>query len=92
MAAPPLLSGRALGQLNALQGLVHRLAGRRSVALRLLHASRRGATTRGQLEFWRRFTCAEEEYRQAVRRLAQFCAEHRQGSRRGRPAQERLRL
>ena len=41
-------------------------------------ASRRSTTTTAQREFWLEFSWLDQEYRNAVRRLAQFCREHRQ--------------
>jgi hypothetical protein len=48
----------------------------RGVALRMLVTSRRAATVVAQREFWLEFSWLDQEYRVAVRRLAQFCAAH----------------
>jgi hypothetical protein len=81
------LSRRALEELGTLQATVSTLATQRELALRLLVASRYAATLPAQREFWLEFAWADQEYRVAVRRLAQFCRIHRQGSRRAlRPA------
>jgi hypothetical protein len=77
-----VLSRRAREELSALQATLHELAAQRSAALRMLSASRGAATRLAQREFWLEFAWADEEYRAAVRRLARFCLEHRQGSRR----------
>jgi hypothetical protein len=45
--------------------------------LRLLAASRSATTASAQREFWLEFLWIDAEYRAAVRRLAQFCADHR---------------
>jgi hypothetical protein len=66
------LSRRALDELG-----VHRNA-----ALRMFVTSRHAATVLAQRDFWLEFAWADQEYRIAVRRLAQFCADHRHGSRR----------
>ena len=72
-----ILSRRAIGELGALQASVQELAGQRSEALRIFIASRSATTTVAQREFWFEFSWADQEYRVAVRRLAEFCAEHR---------------
>jgi hypothetical protein len=74
-----LLSRRAIGELGTLAASVQQLGTRRSIALRLLAASRSAATAAAQREFWLEFLWIDAEYRAAVRRLAQFCAEHRRG-------------
>jgi len=76
------LSRRALEELGTLQASVHELAAHRNAALRVFLASRRAATALAQRDFWLEFVWADQEYRIAVRRLAQFCADHRYGSRR----------
>jgi hypothetical protein len=75
--ALPALSRRALGELGRLQAGMQALALSRNTAMRLLIASRRVTTARAQREFWLEFTRRDREYRAAVRRLAQFCLEHR---------------
>ena len=77
-----ILSRRALEELGALQSNVHHLCMERNIALRMFVACRSAATGYAQREFWLEFVCADQEYRVAVRRLAQFCFEHRHGSRR----------
>jgi hypothetical protein len=77
-----LLSRRALEELSVLQANVHRHGTLRATALRLLVASRHAATAVAQREFWLEFAWADQEYRVAVRRLAQFCERYRHGSRR----------
>lgn len=77
-----VLSRRAREELGALQASVHELAAERNAALRLLLASRQAATPLAQREFWLEFSWTDQEYRVAVRRLAQFCLEHRDGPRR----------
>jgi hypothetical protein len=72
-----LLSRRALDQLGTLQASVQELAAHRNTALRMFMASRNTTTARAQREFWLEFAWVDQEYRIAVRRLAQFCAEHR---------------
>ena len=77
-----ILSRRARGELSALQATVCALRVPRNVALRMFVASRRAATALAQRDFWLEFVWVDQEYRIAVRRLAQFCADHRDGSRR----------
>jgi len=48
----------------------------RNVALRIFLASRNAATQNAQREFWLEFSWADQEYRTAVSRLAQFCRAH----------------
>ncbi|HKD54545.1 MAG TPA: hypothetical protein VKB72_10040 [Steroidobacteraceae bacterium] len=76
------LSRRALEELGSLQASVHELRLHRNAALRLLFASRHAATAIAQRDFWLEFAWADQEYRVAVHRLARFCADHRDGSRR----------
>ena len=71
------LSRRALEELDALQANVHALGGPRNAALRLFLASRHATTAIAQREFWLEFSWLDQEYRAAVRRLTQFCIEHR---------------
>ena len=72
------LSRRALEQLGSLQASVQDLATHRNAALRVFMASRNATTAMAQHEFWLEFAWADQEYRIAVRRLAQFCSEHRE--------------
>lgn len=72
-----LLSRRAIGELGALEASVRQLGTHRSAALRLLRVSRSATTALAQREFWLEFSWVDQEYRAAVRRLAQFCSEHR---------------
>jgi hypothetical protein len=76
---PWVLSRRARAELGVLQANLHALGVQRSRALRMLVASRHAATTAAQQEFWLEFACADQEYRVAVLRMAQFCAQHREG-------------
>jgi hypothetical protein len=39
-------------------------------------ASRNTTTPKAQLEFWLEFSWIDQEYRAAVRKLAQFCRQH----------------
>jgi hypothetical protein len=71
-----LLSRRALDQLGTLQASVQELAAHRNTALRMFIASRSTTTPIAQREFWLEFAWVDQEYRIAVRRLAQFCTEH----------------
>ena len=75
-----LLSRRALEQLGSLQASVQELATHRNTALRMFMASRNSTTAMAQREFWLEFAWADQEYRIAVRKLAQFCDEHRQSA------------
>jgi hypothetical protein len=68
-----ILSRRAIGELDALEASVHELAGQRSQALRIFVASRAVTTMVAQREFWLEFSWVDQEYRAAVRRLAEFC-------------------
>jgi hypothetical protein len=75
-----LLSRRALDQLGTLQANVQELAAHRNTALRMFIASRSTTTPIAQREFWLEFAWVDQEYRIAVRRLAQFCTEHQDSS------------
>ena len=75
-----ILSRRALDELSALQATVHALGPPRNAALRLFLASRHSTTRIAQHEFWLEFSWLDHEYRAAVRRLAQFCRLHQDGS------------
>ena len=75
-----ILSRRALDKLGTLQANVQELATHRNTALRMFIASRNTTTAMAQREFWLEFTWADQEYRIAVRRLAQFCSEHQDNS------------
>jgi hypothetical protein len=77
-----ILSRRAIGELGALEASVQELGTHRSAALRLVLASRNATTQLAQREFWLEFSWIDQEYRAAVRRLAEFCLQHRDGSRR----------
>jgi hypothetical protein len=71
-----ILSQRAFGELGTLEASVQELGAHRSTALRMFLASRNATTLITQREFWLEFSWIDQEYRAAVRRLAQFCAEH----------------
>jgi hypothetical protein len=71
------LSRRAQEELGSLQANVHSLGISRDMALRILVASRHATTTVAQHEFYLEFSWVDQEYREAVRRLAQFCRDHR---------------
>jgi hypothetical protein len=71
------LPRRALEELGALQANVHALGGPRNAALRLFLASRHATTAIAQREFWLEFSWLDQEYRAAVRRLTEFCLQHR---------------
>ena len=71
-----ILSRRAFGELGALEASVQELGTHRSEALRLFVASRSATTELAQREFWLEFSWIDQEYRAAVRRLAEFCEEH----------------
>ena len=81
-----LLSRRILEQLGNLQASVQELAEHRNAALRVFMASRNTTTPMAQHEFWLEFAWADQEYRIAVRRLAQFCSQHKEPSIRWRPS------
>ena len=70
------LSRRAIGELGVLEASVQELGTHRSEALRLFLASRNATTLVAQHEFWLEFSWIDQEYRVAVRRLAEFCAAH----------------
>lgn len=74
-----LPSRRTQQELSALQDKVEALRGPRNVALRMFDASRRSTTLLAQRDFWLEFCALDQEYRDAVRRLARFCLEHRDG-------------
>ncbi len=71
-----ILSRRAIGELGTLEANLQALGTHRSEALRLFLASRTTTTALAQVEFWLEFSWIDQEYRVAVRRLAEFCAEH----------------
>jgi hypothetical protein len=71
-----LLSRRTLDELGTLQGVVRDLAAHRGAALRIFVASRNTTTPTAQREFWLEFSWIDQEYRAAVRKLAQFCRHH----------------
>jgi hypothetical protein len=73
-----LLSRRALDQLGTLQASMQELASHRNTALRMFVASRNTTTPVAQREFWLEFSWVDQEYRIAVRKLAQFCTDHRE--------------
>jgi hypothetical protein len=68
-----ILSRRALGELGSLQDAVQELGAHRNLALRIFVASRNATTLLAQREFWLEFSWSDQEYRAAVRKLAQFC-------------------
>jgi hypothetical protein len=72
-----LLSRRALEELGAVQNAMQELAVHRSAALRMLMTSRSTTTPMAQREFWLEFAWIDQEYRAAVRKLAQFCQRYR---------------
>lgn len=71
------LSRKVLDELSDLQSALRKLAADRNAALRMFAASRDAATQEAQREFWLEFSWADQEYRAAVNRLAQFCRAHR---------------
>jgi hypothetical protein len=75
-----ILSRRALMELGALQKNLDELRGQRNAALRRFLVSRYAATAIAQREFWLEFAWLNQEYRAAVRRLARFCRQYREGS------------
>jgi hypothetical protein len=72
-----VLSRHVLEELGQLQLSVRRLSTDRNTALRIFTASRFVAIASAQREFWLEFSWLDQEYRVAVRRLAQFCTQHR---------------
>jgi hypothetical protein len=70
------LSQRSMDRLRSLQAAMRQVAHDRSAALRNFTASRYTTTPDAQREFWLEFSWFDQEYRVAVRRLAQFCAAH----------------
>jgi hypothetical protein len=72
------LSRKLLHELSDLQDAMRRLTADRNAALRMFLASRNAATRDAQREFWLEFSWADQEYRAAVSRLAQFCRTHMQ--------------
>jgi hypothetical protein len=75
------LSRKLLHELSELQDAMRKLTAERNAALRMLAASRNAATRDAQREFWLEFSWADQEYRAAVSRLAQFCRAHLQSDR-----------
>ena len=70
------LSRKVMDELNELQTALRKLTADRNTALRMFAASRDAATHDAQREFWLEFSWADQEYRAAVNRLAQFCRSH----------------
>ncbi len=70
------LSRNVLHRLRELQEALRVLAEDRNAALRMFAVSRDAATPDAQQEFWLEFAWADQEYRAAVNKLAQFCREH----------------
>jgi hypothetical protein len=70
------LSRKVLDELSELQDAMRKLTAERNAALRMFLASRNAATRDAQREFWLEFSWADQEYRAAVSRLAQFCRAH----------------
>lgn len=68
-----MLSNRSRVKLWQLQSAVRRAAEDRRIAVRLLISSRYAATRSAQREFWLEFALINEEYRAAMRSLAEFC-------------------
>jgi hypothetical protein len=66
-----------MDELSELQSALRKIAADRNAALRMFAASRNAATPDAQREFWLEFSWADQEYRAAVNRLAQFCRSHR---------------
>jgi hypothetical protein len=65
-----------MDELSELQTALRKLTTDRNTALRMFAASRNAATQDAQREFWLEFSWADQEYRAAVNRLAQFCRSH----------------
>ena len=76
-----LLSRRCRQVLADLQDEVRRLSLERSAALRMFAAARVSTTASAQEEFWLEFLWLNQEYRYAVRRLAEFCEQLGDGTR-----------
>jgi hypothetical protein len=72
-----ILWRQAQEELSALQATLNVLGAPRNAALRRFMASRHATTPTAQREFWLEFAWLDQEYRAAVRRLAEFCREHR---------------
>jgi hypothetical protein len=72
-----LLSRRALEELGGLQNAMQDLSVHRNAALRMFMTSRSTTTLVAQREFWLEFSWIDQEYRAAVRKLAQFCSRYR---------------
>ena len=70
------LSRKVLDELSELQDAMRKLTADRNAALRMFLTSRNAATRDAQREFWLEFSWADQEYRAAVNRLAQFCRSH----------------
>jgi hypothetical protein len=71
-----LLSRRAFAELSVLQASVREFADDRNTALRVLRATRHVAVHSAQQEHWLEFSWLDQEYRFAVRKLANFCSRH----------------
>ena len=74
---PKLLPRAAQEELNSLQTNLRELTMRRNAAFRIFATSRSVAIDSAQREFWLELAWLDQEYRYAVRRLAQFCVERR---------------
>jgi hypothetical protein len=71
-----LLSRRSFAELSVLQASVREFANDRNAALRVLRASRHVTVHSAQQEHWLEFSWLDQEYRFAIRRLANFCSQH----------------
>jgi hypothetical protein len=73
-----LLSTRVRAQLWKLQEAVRASGRERDRLLKLLMSSRELITPDAHHDLWMEFSCADQEYRHAVRNLATFCERHGQ--------------
>jgi hypothetical protein len=71
-----LLSTRARAQLWQLQVAVRAAAKVRDQSLPMLLRARRAITQDALRELWLEFSCADQEYRNAVSQLAMFVEKH----------------
>jgi hypothetical protein len=71
-----LLSRRAFAEFSVLQASVREFANDRNAALCVLRASCHVAVHSAQQEQWLEFSWLDQEYRFAVRKLANFCSRH----------------
>jgi hypothetical protein len=86
-----LLSTRARAELCKLQVAVRSAAKVRDQSLPLLLRARKAVTQEALRQLWLEFSCADQDYRHAVSRLAEFVHKHAPEQRLDPPAEAQCR-